>query len=171
VELIYDAPDELSAIAARRTAAQRNLGRLAALSIVEAGLFVAVIASSSIAGAGRALPWERASSALAGELPGLAVWVWPMATSTTDVARDLASARGSLGADMRAVLMASPSGRVVAPPFAGEGGAELSGVDLGGRFGEVEALSPGALVISGDIAWSPEAESLLAAAGLAARQS
>jgi tetratricopeptide (TPR) repeat protein len=166
VELIYDAPDELSAIAARRTAAQRNLGRLAALSIVEAGLFVAVIASSSIAGAGRALPSERAACALTGELPGLAVWVWPMATSMTDVARDLASARGSLGADMRAVLIASPSGRVVAPPFAGEGGAELSGVDLGGRFGEAEALSPGALVIWGDIAWSPEAESLLAAAGV-----
>lgn len=170
VEMIYDAPDELSTIAARRTSAQRNLGRLAALSIVESGLYVAVLASGSIAGAGRALPWERASAALAGELPGLAVWVWPTAVSISDVARDLAWARGALGADLRAVLMISPSGRVLAPPFAGEGGAELRGVDLSGRFGEVEALPPGGLIISGEIAWSPEAESLMAAAGFAARR-
>jgi len=170
VELIYEAPDELSAVAARRTAAQRNLGRLAALSIVRPGLFVAVIASGSIAGAGRALPSERASAALAGELPGLAVWVWSMEASLAEVGRDLAWARGSLGADVRAVVVASPSGRVVAPPFAGEGGAELNGVDLGGRFGEVEALAPGALVIAGEVAWSPEAEALTAAAGFATRR-
>jgi tetratricopeptide (TPR) repeat protein len=170
VELIYDAPDELSAVAARRTAAQRNLGRLAALSIVASGLFVAVIAARSIAGAGRALPSERASAALAGELPGVAVWVWPMAAPLTEIARDLAAMRSALGPDTRAALVAAPSARVVAPPFAGEGGAELSGVDLGGRFGEVEALSSGTLVIAGDIAWSDEAEALTSAAGLTSQR-
>ncbi len=117
------------------------------------------------------MPSERASAALAGELPGLAVWVWSMGASLVDVGRDLAWARGSLGADVRAVVVASPSGRVVAPPFAGEGGAELSGVDLGGRFGEVEALAPGARVIAGEVEWSPEAEALTAAAGFATRRS
>lgn len=170
VEMIYDAPDELSTIASRRTAAQRNLGRLAALSIIETGLYMAVIASKSIGGGGRALPPARASAALAGEVPGFCVWVWPAGAPVADIGRDLAAASHSLGADVRAILFVAPSGRVLAPPFSGEGSAELSGVDLGGRFGEAEALTPGVLVISDDIAWTPEAETLTVSAGLATRR-
>jgi tetratricopeptide (TPR) repeat protein len=168
VELIYESPEELSAIAARRTAAQRNLGRLAVLSIAEPGLFVAVAASSAITGRGRALPSERASAALAGELPGFALWVWHWVSTLTKIASDLAALRASLGADTRVTLALRSSARVIAPPFAGEGAPEIEGLALSERIAAVHALEPAALLLDG-VAWTPDAEALTAAAGYVTR--
>lgn len=169
VELVYANPEELSSIAARRTAAQRNLGRLAALTIAPHGLFFGVLASRSIGSRGAALPPERASGALAGQLPGIAAWVWPMSTPLVAVAHDLAALFPELGEDVRAVLSAAPFGRVVAPPFAGEVSAELAGVELHDAIVLARTLERGALFIDPTIDWSQEADALTAAAGYTTR--
>ncbi|MCC6554982.1 MAG: hypothetical protein IT372_18570, partial [Polyangiaceae bacterium] len=75
VELLFDRPDELAAVAARRASAQRNLGRLAALTLARPGLVVAAIASSRAGASGLALPPRRAAAACAAALPDVTIWL------------------------------------------------------------------------------------------------
>ena len=170
VALVYSAPEALSAIASRRTAGQRNLGRLAALSIAPPGLVVAAIAADSIGGARRTLPPERAAAAAIAEMPGMALWVWPTSAAPEEIGRDLAAARAALGEDARVVLVLRPRARVVAPPFHGEVGAVVEGVDAVPLVRAVGALDDGELVRGIDVPWSPEAEARVAMAGFAPQQ-
>jgi hypothetical protein len=73
---------------------------------------------------------------------------------------------------MRAVLASAPSARVIAPPFAGEGCAELEGVDLIESVAAARSLAPSALLLrAGDPSpWPPDAEELASAAGFSARR-
>ncbi len=170
VALVYAAPEALAAIATRRTVAQRNLGRLAALAIAPPGLVVAAIAAESVGGARRTLPPERASAAAIAELPGMALWIWPASAPPEEIGRDLAAARAALGEDARAVLVLRPQARVLAPPFHGEVGAEVAGVDAVPLVRAVGGLDDGELVRGVDVPWSPEAEARVAMAGFVGRQ-
>jgi tetratricopeptide (TPR) repeat protein len=167
VALVYAAPEALAAVAAQRTAAQRNLGRLAALAIAPRGLVLAAIAAESIGAARHALPPERASAAAIAELPGAAAWAWPATVTPEEVARDLAAARAALGEDTRAALAVRPDARITAPPFQGEVAASLEGVDVLALMATARALPHAALARERDVAWSPEAEALAAMSGLA----
>ncbi len=163
--------ETLAAIAARRTAAQRNLGRLAALSIAPPGLLLAAIAADSVGEAHRALPPEHATAAAIAELPGIAVWAWPASVTPQAIAGDLAAARSALGEDTRAVLVLRPRARVLSPPFHGEVGAQVHGVDAVPLVRAVSGLEEGELVRGVDVPWSEEAEGRVATAGFVAKAS
>jgi tetratricopeptide (TPR) repeat protein len=169
IELIYGDPAALASIASRRNAAQRNLGRLAALTLAPTGLLLAAVASSAIGGAHRALPPERGAGAALLEIPGAAVWGFPIAASIEEVGRDLAALRAALGPDARAVLVSRPSARVLAPPFPGELGASVEGVDAADLIAAARALDAGILEIAPGVAWSPDAEARARMAGFTVR--
>jgi hypothetical protein len=157
VELVYERPDDLAAIAARRTAAQRNLGRLAALTLAPAGLVIAAIAAAGPAPGGAALPPERAAAACVAALPGLLVWAWPAAVAPDDVVRDLGELAARV-AEARAAVALAPPGRVLCPPFAGDVGAELESVEVAPVLARAIALAPGALWIDPALGWPVEAD-------------
>jgi tetratricopeptide (TPR) repeat protein len=152
VALVYAAPESLAIVAARRTAAQRNLGRLAALAIAPRGLVVAAIAADAIGGSRRALPPEGAAAAALFELPGAVVWAWPASTPAEDVARDVAAAKAALGGDARALLVTRPEARVLAPPFPGEVAASVEGVDAAALIAAARALGAGEVAREGAVA-------------------
>ncbi len=170
IELIYGDPAALAAIASRRNAAQRNLGRLAALTLAPKGLLVAAIASDAIGGAHRALPPERSAGAALLEIPGASVWGFPLAASIEEVGRDLAALRAALGPDTRAVLVARPLAHVVAPPFPGELGASLEGIDAADLIAAARALDAGILDVDHSVSWSPDAEARARMAGFTVRE-
>jgi tetratricopeptide (TPR) repeat protein len=170
IELIYGDPAALASIASRRNAAQRNLGRLAALTLAPKGLLVAAIASETIGGAHRALPPERGAGAALLEIPGAAIWGFPIAASIEEVGRDLAALRASLGPDTRAVLVSRPDAHVVAPPFPGELGASLEGVDAADLIAAARALDAGLLDIAPGVPWTPDAEARARMAGFTVRE-
>lgn len=165
VALAHADPAALVTIAARRTAAQRNLGRLAALAIAPRGLAVAALAARAIGQDRRALPPDRAAAAAVVEMPGAALWVWPASASVEEIARDLSAARAALGEDLRAWVIAAEEARVIAPPFLGDVGATVEGIDGAALLARAFGLGPG--VIAGEAAWTPEARGILAMAGLA----
>ncbi|WP_437661361.1 hypothetical protein [Sorangium sp. So ce1182] len=157
VELVYDRPDELAGIAARRAAAHRNLGRLAALTLAPPGLIVAAVAAPRLGARGVALPPERAAAACVADLPGIAVWIWPAATAPAAVGRDLAELGAALGEPPRAALALAPAGRVLCPPFAGDAGAELEGVEVGALLALTGALAPGEVRLDPRLGWDGDA--------------
>lgn len=165
VELVYDRPDHLAAIAARRTAAQRNLGRLAALTLARPGLIVAAIAASHLGARGRALPPERAMAVCVADLPGLTVWIWPAAATPAAIGNDLAVLRATLGEPLRAALALAPAGRVLCPPFAGDTGAELDAVELVGLMALPAVLAPGELRLDPQLGWDGDARASVEALG------
>jgi tetratricopeptide (TPR) repeat protein len=167
VALSYAAPDALAAVAARRTAARRNLGRLAALSIAPPGLWIAVILAERLAEGRAAHPPERASSAAIATLPGAVVWAWPALTAPEEVARDLAAARAALGGDTRAFVALRGAARVASPPFLGEVGASVEGASLASLLGPALALAAGALRLDEGVSWPAGALGLCAMAGYA----
>ncbi|WP_437708016.1 tetratricopeptide repeat protein [Sorangium sp. So ce448] len=165
VELVYDRPDHLAAMAARRTAAQRNLGRLAALTLARPGLIVAAIAASPLGARGRALPPERAMAVCVADLPGLTVWIWPAAATPATIGNDLAVLRATLGEPLRAALVFAPAGRVLCPPFAGDTGAELDAVELVGLIALPAVLAPGELRLDPQLGWDGDARASVEALG------
>lgn len=132
IELVYEAPGVLGDVSNRRTAAQRNLARLGALTIAPPGLVIATVTWKG-APRFRALPPERAAGAAIGALPGVAQWAWPLSTQDADVQRDLDALRSALAAagarDVSVAIAREPSARVVSPPFAGEVGASVEGLE------------------------------------------
>ena len=170
IELIYGDPAALAAIASRRSAAQRNLGRLAALTLAPRGLLLAAIASDAISGAHRALPPERSAGAALLEIPGAAVWGFPIAAPIEEVGRDLAALRVALGEGARVLLVTRTAARVLAPPFPGELGASLQGVDAAPLIAAACALEAGVLELSPNVVWSPEAEARARMAGFTVRR-
>ncbi len=171
IELIYGDPAALAAIASRRSAAQRNLGRLAALTLAPRGLLLAAIASDAIGGAHRALPPERSAGAALLEITGAAVWGFLIAAPIEEVARDLAALRVALGEGARVLLVTRSAARVLAPPFPGELGASLQGVDAAPLLAAACALEAGVLelALSTNVVWSPEAEARARMAGFTVR--
>ncbi|WP_129577758.1 MULTISPECIES: hypothetical protein [Sorangium] len=165
VELVYDRPDDLTVVAARRTAAHRNLGRLAALTLAPPGLVVAAIAASGLGVRGLVLPSERAAAACIAHLPGLAVWLWPSAIAPAAIGSDLADLRTALGEPLRAALALAPAGRVVCPPFAGDVGAELEAVEVGALLALTESLAQGELRLDAQLGWNGEVGASVEALG------
>ena len=131
IALVYEAPGVLGDVSSRRTAAQRNLARLGALTIAPLGLAIATIRWTG-AIRFRALPPERAACAAIGALPGTAQWAWPLATPQPDIDRDLAVLRSALdlagASGVTVTLTTEPRARVVSPPFAGEVAATVEGI-------------------------------------------
>ncbi len=165
VELVYDRPDDLTVVAARRTAAHRNLGRLGALTLAPPGLVVAAIAASRVGARGLALPPERAAAACVADLPGLAVWLWPAAIAPVAIGRDLDDLRAALGEPLRTALALAPFGRVLSPPFAGDAGAELEAVEVGALLALTASLAPGELRLDPRLGWDDEVGATLEALG------
>ncbi len=165
VELVYSEPDTLAAIATRRIEGQRNLGRLAALSLAAPGLYVAAIASAAIGQQQRAIPTARAAAALVGLLPGVALWAWSGEREPTEIARDLSSLRAACGEDSRAALQHFPDGRLLCAPFAGEVGARVEGIGCAEIVSLAIAAEPGTLRRGSNVPWSGEAEALAVMSG------
>lgn len=176
-ELIYGAPDELSAIASRRTHAQRNLARLAALSIAERGLWAAAIQVSDKNNNGlRVFPGERASAALIACLPSSEksgtsfVWVWPMSASVTEVGRDLASLRGSFGSEVRGFVWAAPSAQILSPPFAGELRPEMDSIELDNALSVLTRVEEGTFMLDASLAWHSDLDAPISEVGFSVRR-
>ncbi|MBI4699955.1 MAG: tetratricopeptide repeat protein [Deltaproteobacteria bacterium] len=167
IELVYSEPDMLAELATRRIEGQRNLGRLAALTLAPPGLFVAVALGVRIGRDERAVPSARAAAALAGRLPGAAVWIWASEASSQEIARDLSSLRAACGDDTRAAVAWFPAGRVRAAPLAGELGALLGGVEIGPLLAAALGAGPAALLRDPAVAWDGEAEALARLSGYA----
>lgn len=165
VDLVLSQPEVVAAIATRRIAGQRNLGRLGALTLASRGLFIAAIAASAIGTGIRPLPSRRCGAALVGQVAGAALWVWSGDTDAKLVARDLSALRVTLGEDTRVVIGHFPDGRVASVPFAGEFGAELHGADLGPLLAEALSAPPGAFRRHVDAPWDKEAEALARMSG------
>lgn len=134
IALVYEAPAILGQVSNRRTAAQRNLARLGALTLSPPGLCVATVTWRGAARF-RALPPERAAGAAIGAMPGVAQWAWPLSAPEGEVTRDidaLGAALAAAGATEVSIVRARhPRGRVVSPPFAGEVAAMVEGLDEG----------------------------------------
>ncbi|MEZ4298807.1 MAG: tetratricopeptide repeat protein [Polyangiaceae bacterium] len=132
IDLVYKAPDVLGDVSNRRTAGQRNLARLGALTIAPPGLVIATATWKSAPRA-RVLPPERAACAAIGALPGTAQWAWPLSAPEADVERDVAALKSILAAagatHVNVSLARAPRARVVCPPFAGEVAATVEGLD------------------------------------------
>jgi tetratricopeptide (TPR) repeat protein len=128
ITLVYEAPAILGTVSNRRTAAQRNLARLGALTLAPPGLSIATVTWKGASGF-RALPPERASCAAIGALPGVVQWAWPLAATDAELKRDvegLQKALAAAGAESVSVdLVKQPRARVVSPPFAGEVAAHV----------------------------------------------
>jgi len=153
------------ALAARRSAAERNLSRLAALAEGPPGLVIAAIASESVVRAARGLPPETSAAAAIAQLPGVTVWAWPVGISPETIAGDLAAVRAALGEDTHVVLVTRPRARVLSPPMHGEVGAAVEAVDAVPLVRAVGGLDEGELVRGVDVAWSEAAEVRVARAG------
>lgn len=160
VELVYSEPDTLAVIATRRIEGHRNLGRLAAMTLAPPGLLLAVLVSKGIGEARHAIPTPRSSAALIGQLPAMAIWIWPDGTSGVEVARDLSSFRAAFGEDGRALVDWYPEARVAATPFSGELGARLEGVCLTEPMAAVLSATHGTLLRGRGVPWDREAEAL-----------
>lgn len=173
LELVYADADALARIATRRSAGQRNLGRLAALAAAPCGLWVAALAGAVVGRERPPVPGERSAAVLVGALPGVALWAWPCAVdgvpqgaaSVAEVARDLASARKALGDDLSAALTRADGARVTHVPFTGEGPGGLSGVDTLELVRAALAGPAGKLHLDPAVGWTAEAAGLVAMAG------
>ncbi len=166
IELAHDDSATLAAIAARRIAAQRNLGRMAALCLAPRGLIVAALASGDDASAPSFIPPKDADATELGALPGAALWAWRGETPALRVAADLARLSASCPG-LRAAVAGFASGRAAGIPFAGEGTARLEAVDTSPLFARCLALAPSTLALAEGLSWTDEASAVLAAAGLA----
>lgn len=160
VELVYAEPDTLADIATRRIEGQRNLGRMAALTLAGRGLIIAALASRGVGIERHAMPSPRAAATLIGQLPGIALWAWPTSSSEVEVARDLSSFRAALGESARAVVDRFAEATIVATPFAGELGAKLAGADTTAITAAALAAAPGTLLRGASVPWNGEAEAL-----------
>ncbi len=167
VELVLSEPDTVALMATRRIGGQRNLGRLAAQTLATPGLQVAAIAAAAIGATQRPLPSPKSAATLLGQLPGVALWAWPVATPQQEIARDLSSLRVTLGDDSRVVLGRFPDAAIVGIPFAGELGVDVTGADLGPMIGAACLAKPASLTLLAGVAWDGEAEALARMSGLA----
>jgi hypothetical protein len=79
----------------------------------------------------------------------------------------LSSLRVTLGEDTRALLGCFPEARITAVPFAGELGAEVTGVELGPHITMAIQVDPGTLHLLEGTNWDGEAEALARMSGLA----
>ncbi len=168
VEQVLQHPDTVAEVATRRIGGQRNLGRLAAHCIDGSGMFVAIVAAAGIGTGLRVVPTPRSQATLVGQLPGVAVLLWPRGVSTAIIARDLSSLRVHLGDDTRAVLGWFPDARVTSIPFAGELGVDLAGVDLGSYVASAVAAHPAKLCVLPGVPWDRESESIARMSGFSA---
>jgi tetratricopeptide (TPR) repeat protein len=167
VDLVLTEPDTVARMANRRIVGQRNLGRLAALTLAPPGLFVAAVAGGAIGAGVRAVPNRKSAAALVGQIPGVACWAWGAGTSPTVLARDLSALRVAVGEDSRAVVGWFPEARLVEAPFAGELGGELVGADAGAMIATALAGKPGSVHRLPGLGWDGEAEALLRMSGFA----
>jgi hypothetical protein len=166
VELVFTEPATLAAIATRRIAGQRNLGRIAAQTLAGAGLYLAAIGAGAIGTGIRMEPKRRCGAALVGQLPGLALWAWNAETCTlSEIARDLSAVRVSLGEDTRVVLGHFPAARIGSTPFAGELGAQVTGADLTPLLSKALGDPPATLRRLPGCGWDGEAEALARMSG------
>jgi tetratricopeptide (TPR) repeat protein len=167
VDLVLTEPDTVARMANRRIVGQRNLGRLAAMTLAPPGLFVAAVAAGAIGAGVRAVPNRKSAAALVGQLPGVACWAWGAGTPSTVLARDLSALRVALGEDTRAVLGWFPEARLAEAPFAGELGGELVGADVASMIGSALLAAAGSLHRLPGLSWDGEAEALLRMSGFA----
>lgn len=167
VEHVLSSPDTVASIATRRIAGQRNLARLAASTLAQPGLHLAVVAAAAIGTELRALPTGRSQSTLLAQMPSAAIWSWADGASAQEMARDLSSLCAALGEDTRVVLGWFPAARVTAVPFAGELGIELTGADLASHIVAALSSAPGTLTLLAGTDWDGEAEALARMSGLA----
>lgn len=165
IELVLSKPDTVAAMATRRIGGQRNLGRLAAHSLARPGLHIAMIAAAAVGTGQRPLPAGRSAATLLAQLPGVALWSWLPEVTQQEIARDLSSLRVALGDDTRVVLGSFADAQVVAIPFAGELGVEITGVELGGHVADALRADPGSLSLLEGTAWDGEAEALARMSG------
>ncbi|MBK8257567.1 MAG: tetratricopeptide repeat protein [Polyangiaceae bacterium] len=132
IDLVYEAPNVLGDVSNRRTAGQRNLARLGALTLAAPGLLIARAAWKGAVRT-RPLPPERAACASIGGMPGAVAWAWPLSTPDADVERDVAALRSQLegqgASNVTVTLEKQPKARIVCPPFAGEVSATLDGLE------------------------------------------
>jgi tetratricopeptide (TPR) repeat protein len=165
VELVLSRPDTVSAIATRRIAGQRNLGRLAAQTLAPPGLLIAAVAAAAVGQGSRALPTPRSAATAIGQLPGVALWAWSPEVSAAEVARDLSALRVALGDDTRAALGWFAEAHIVSAPFAGELGAELEAADLSALIAHALTDPPSSLRRLDGVTWDNEAEALARMSG------
>lgn len=165
VEQVLQYPDTVAEVATRRIGGQRNLGRLAAHCIDGTGMFLGIVAAAGIGTGLRVVPTPRSQATLIGQLPGVALMLWPRGVPTPIIARDLSSLRVHLGDDTRAVLGWFPDARVTSIPFSGELGVDLAGVDLGSYVAGAIAAHPAKLCVLPGVTWDRECESIALMSG------
>ncbi len=169
MQLVHDDPEGLAASVAEKTAAKRNLARLAALSVDQKGLVaLAVVGSGDSASALTDLAF---SGALVGQIGSACLFVWPKSIDAESLAKDAARVltEGRAGALARLL-----DARVVAPGFGGAHGARLEGVDTD-RLLELAFAQPRAtgrpLLLADELepgsATNHEVEAALSALGVA----
>lgn len=166
VELVLSLPETVAAMATRRIGGARNLARIAATSLADPGLTIAVVVARGIRAGKDAMPTRRNDATLLSVMPSVALWCWT-AASAQQVARDLSSLRAALGDDTRAVVGWFPQARVTAVPYAGELCAEISDADLSAHIGNAIAAPAGSLAVVEGTPWDREAEALARMSGFA----
>jgi hypothetical protein len=167
--LVHDDPAVLARAAKPRSAARKNLGRLAVLAFAGAPLVVAAVAAGPSHPDGAAIadvvdaPKTRA--AVLGQLGGVVLLGWSSALPPGSIADDLAALLAALGPGARASVAAPEAARVLGPGYGAALGARTEGIDAAALVGALLAAPAGGVVAPTAL---PEVlDAALRAAGLA----
>ncbi len=137
-ELVHDDPVALAVVAASRTAAKRNLARLALLATSAPGLVVAAIvgiadgapsASANKAPSAALLADRAFGGTLVGAMSDVCLFAWAFDTPFADIEGDVERIRRS-APRARGAFFVAPEAKVESPGHGGGTTARLSGIDV-----------------------------------------
>jgi len=156
--LVHDDPAVLASAARPRSAARKNLGRLAVLAFEGAPLVVAAIVAGEAREDGAALSEvidsPRTRAAMIGQLGGVVVLAWSQTLPPARMAEDLAAAMTRLGPGARAAVRMRTDARVDGPGYGAALGARTRGVDVAALLASALAAPEGHASIASDTAAS-----------------
>lgn len=150
--LVYDEPEALASVAEVRSAARKNLSRLAVFALSESGLWIAAVATDARVGASVLVDDPQVACACVGGFPGVHLLAWPASAPADVVASDLAIVRQRAAGAVRVALSFGASSRVRSPGFGGGLGPALENVEASSVIRSLDGVDAGSvrIVASGD---------------------
>jgi hypothetical protein len=147
--LIYERPRALAGVSEARSAARKNVSRLAVLALSDPGLWVAALTTQASVFGESLVDDTQIACAHAGGVPGLHLLVWSGARAPGAVGADLAAVMRRAGSPVTIALSHAPAARVITPGFGGGLPPRLEGLDALALCRSASDLSPGTFTLAG----------------------
>ena len=164
--LIYERPRALAGVSEARSAARKNVSRLAVLALSDPGLWVAALATQASVFGESLVDDTQIACAHAGGVPGLHLLVWSGDRAPDAVGADLAAVMRRAGSPVTIALSHAPAARVITPGFGGGLPPRLEGLDALALCRSASDLSPGTFTLAGAPAGAEPLVTALEQAGL-----